>query len=40
MGAGEAKAYGGFNLAAFAPRKGKKATCSSSCLLRPGNNKK
>jgi hypothetical protein len=30
MGAGEAKAFGGFSLASFAPRVGKKASCTSS----------
>ena len=30
MGAGEARAYGGFSLAAFAPRVGKKASCTST----------
>jgi hypothetical protein len=30
MGVGEAKAFGGFSLASFAPRVGKKASCSSS----------
>jgi hypothetical protein len=30
MGAGEVKALGGFTLAAFAPRLGKKASCSAS----------
>jgi hypothetical protein len=30
MDAGEARAYGGFSMAAFAPRVGKKASCTSS----------
>jgi len=29
MGAGEAKAFGGFSLASFAPRLGKKSGCTT-----------